>query len=162
VEYKTDSARKQAILVHLQAADPGFAPPLSSRVRLEDYAEKLAENADTFEAWDGATLAGLIACYLNDGERAQGYISHVAVLEGLRGRGVAARLLAMCLERARQAGFKTVGLEVDTSNTAARALYERAGFAATQRTGTSTMMAIHLDDAGPGPGPAERRGSGSS
>ena len=52
----------------------------------------------------------------------------VAVNPALRKRGVATRLLGAHLARLRDTGMKTLFLEVDEENAAARALYSRFGF----------------------------------
>ena len=53
----------------------------------------------------------------------------MGVLPPYRGRGVGARLLAATLAAARERGFERVELSVYAHNTAAQALYRRAGFA---------------------------------
>ena len=53
----------------------------------------------------------------------------IATHPDLRGRGVAARLLAHVLDTARTAGCTLAALEVRASNQPAIALYARAGFA---------------------------------
>ena len=53
----------------------------------------------------------------------------MGVLPPYRGRGVGARLRAATLAAARERGFERVELSVYAHNTAAQALYRRAGFA---------------------------------
>jgi ribosomal protein S18 acetylase RimI-like enzyme len=55
-------------------------------------------------------------------------IAALAVAAGARGQGLGARLLEAVAERARRDGYRAVRLEVVNTNTAARRLYERAGF----------------------------------
>jgi ribosomal-protein-alanine N-acetyltransferase len=57
----------------------------------------------------------------------------IGVLLGQRRRGIAARLLAHCEQRARAAGARRLMLEVAEDNADARAFYARAGFAETGR-----------------------------
>ncbi|HEY3849048.1 MAG TPA: GNAT family N-acetyltransferase [Acetobacteraceae bacterium] len=52
----------------------------------------------------------------------------LAVAPGVRRRGVAGALLAGAMAVAREQAARTMVLEVAIGNTAARALYERAGF----------------------------------
>lgn len=52
----------------------------------------------------------------------------ISVLPEARRRGLGARLLAACEEGARARGAARLFLEVAAGNTAARALYERAGY----------------------------------
>ncbi len=52
----------------------------------------------------------------------------LCVLPNYRRRGIAARLLAACMEGARARGAKAIFLEVDETNDAAHALYTMRGF----------------------------------
>ena len=55
-------------------------------------------------------------------------VFNVAVNPGFRRRGIARRLMELCLEEAGRRGTKRVLLEVRQSNAAARALYSGLGF----------------------------------
>jgi mycothiol synthase len=58
------------------------------------------------------------------------HVNNVGTLRAASGRGVASALLATTLRAARQHGFATVSLEVDSQNlTGALGVYERSGFA---------------------------------
>jgi [ribosomal protein S18]-alanine N-acetyltransferase len=60
----------------------------------------------------------------------EGHVSNIAVDPRYRRRRIGARVLAELLWAARERECVAVSLEVRVSNTAARALYERFGFAA--------------------------------
>lgn len=62
-------------------------------------------------------------------DRAEGYITDVAVLSAYRRRGVARALLARAEEEARQRRKRFLGLYVSGKNHAAHDLYLRCGFA---------------------------------
>lgn len=127
LQFHRDRADAAALLAHLHAADARFVPPLSQRVRLPDYAAKLATQALREEAWADGALVGLIAWYGNDAE-AGGYISNVSVLDGWRGQGLADRLLQSCVARAREGGLPRLSLHLHPDNAPALALYRRHGF----------------------------------
>lgn len=61
-------------------------------------------------------------------ERAEGFLTDVAVLQPFRRRGVAQALLARVEEEARLRRKRFLGLYVSASNLGARALYHRVGF----------------------------------
>jgi putative acetyltransferase len=63
------------------------------------------------------------------------YLKRMYLRSSLRGQGLGARLLAVALDAARQAGARHVQLDTSTEMVAAQRLYERAGF---HRTGTRT------------------------
>jgi [ribosomal protein S18]-alanine N-acetyltransferase len=63
----------------------------------------------------------------------QGDVQTLAVRRDQQGRGLGSRLLADLLAEARRRRVREVFLEVRADNTAAQALYERAGFAVISR-----------------------------
>lgn len=100
-----------------------------------------ALHAESFDApWSAAALAALLAqpgveaAVEDDGfilirvvaEEAE--VLTLAVRPASRRRGLGSRLLARAAARAADRGARTLFLEVAEDNTAARALYDRAGF----------------------------------
>ena len=127
--YKTNKGNEDNILEHLEACDKNFVPPLSQRIDLKVYSEKLAQYATNFEAWsDHKTLVGLISVYMNDYEKKTAYITSVSVCTKFTGRGIAKSLMAECINKARQIGFLQIKLEVNEFNTPAIKLYSAFGF----------------------------------
>lgn len=129
LRFARDEADAAQLLAHLQATDTSFIPPLSHRLELAAYAEKLAARATRIEVWDGPVLAGCIAMYANDPDRG-GFISNVSVLPSRQGQGLAGQLLERTLQLAIELGLKRIRLEVHNDNAPARALYRRHGFRA--------------------------------
>lgn len=127
LQYRRDTATTDDVLAHLTRCDADFTPPLSARLDLGDYAAKLAKRAARFEAWDGGQLVGLVAAYVTPGAP-EAFISNVSVVSELRGHGVAAALVADCIDRARGSGAATLTLEVATADRAAGRFYEKLGF----------------------------------
>jgi GNAT superfamily N-acetyltransferase/2-polyprenyl-3-methyl-5-hydroxy-6-metoxy-1,4-benzoquinol methylase len=131
------------IAEHLQACDASFAPSLSSRLDIADYAHKIADKADCFEAWKDGQLIGLVAVYCNDTQRRTAFITSVSVLSGWKGRRIASRLISQCLAYVDRNGFSRIELEVGAHNLAAVRLYETHGFLAD--TVVDQSMLMHLD-----------------
>jgi ribosomal protein S18 acetylase RimI-like enzyme len=142
VEFLIDRASTAQIADHLRRCDAEFAPPLSARVAIADYAGKIASRATRFEAWSGDTLVGMAAAYCNDRQGRIAYLTSVSVLRAWTGRGIAARLLRRCLEHAKGAGMRRISLEVARSNAPAVALYEQSGFVADP--GDAPVLRMHL------------------
>lgn len=125
------------------------APPFVMReVRWQDL-ERLADlELELFgtEAWSLASWWGELAGrprreYLvaEDGDGIAGYVGldhagdtsdvmTIATLPRVRGRGLGRRLLEELVARSRAAGAERLLLEVRADNTAARGLYDSAGF----------------------------------
>lgn len=139
------SAGQAAIYAHLVRCADAFMPPLHERVDVVSYASKIFERAVTFEAWAQEILVGLVAAYLNDSQTRAGYITSVSVDRDYLGQGIARNLIAQCIARARELGFRELRLEVSQHNDRAISLYRKAGFAPYENRGESVMMVLWLE-----------------
>jgi len=93
-------------------------------VPLQEELDELDRDAQHLVALDrGGNVIGTLRL-LSFGEEAK--IGRVAVAAEMRRRGIASRMLAIALARARQQGFRRVRL---AAQLAAVALYEQVGFA---------------------------------
>lgn len=128
-EFKVGCSRAEQIQEHLLACDKDFPVPLSSRVSLAEYSQKLHDRAIRFEAWCGQQLVALVGAYDARARRENElFVSNVSVLPEFRGRGLAKLLLRQCIAYAVAHEFSRIRLEVDAANAAALALYKRLGF----------------------------------
>lgn len=125
--YAISKSTEGDIRKHLLSCDQRFSPPLSVRVCIGEYSNKIRDNATTHEAWDGNLLIGLVAAYRNIQERSL-YITNVSVLPAWSGKGIATKLLSRCLEWAVSEAIENVSLEVSQENIPAMRLYENFGF----------------------------------
>ena len=93
----------------------------------EDEIERLLieRNVLTHRAVASGRLVGFIMSRIAAGEAE---ILSVAVSASYRGKGLARRMLNLHMGRLLGAGTRVIFLEVDEGNTAARRLYQRAGF----------------------------------
>jgi mycothiol synthase len=80
-------------------------------------------------------IAGLTITHLSAAETAatgkrDAHLHNVGTLRRARGRGIATALIATMLRAAREHGFDTASLDVDTANpTGALGVYQKSGFA---------------------------------
>ena len=144
-EYCSNKASEAEIAEHLARCDSSFMPPLSCRVGIGAYAQKMASMATRFEAWTGGTLIGLVAAYCNDQENGVGYITSVSVLPAWTGNGIAARLMRLCVEHAKACGMRQISLEVATVNANAIRLYQNSGFTAGETTDAAVIMHLSFE-----------------
>ncbi|MCR9089628.1 MAG: GNAT family N-acetyltransferase [Rhodobacteraceae bacterium] len=156
IVYSRDSAGVRDLLRHLRDSDDQFTPPLSHRVNLKAYADRLLAQAVRFEAWttEGHTsrsdechdrLIGLVAIYCNNPDRTDAFITSVSVESEFRGRGIAERLLQAALATATEAGFRSATLKVDIAATPARRLYARLAFSEAAQDGNTLTLRCSLD-----------------
>jgi ribosomal protein S18 acetylase RimI-like enzyme len=144
IEYRLNKASEVEIAEHLSRCDADFVPSLSGRVEIKDYAKKIGSKATRFEAWSGGTLVGLMAAYCNDQEKRIAYITSVSVLKAWTGKGIAARLVGQCVERAKISGMRQISLEVASDNMPAIRLYEKSGFIAGKSNAPFVSMNLYL------------------
>jgi len=127
LDFKVNASTEKDIRSHLSGCDRQFSPPLSGRVDIGEYSKKLRLNAVTFEAWNGESLVGMVAAYI-DARARSCFITNTSVSPEFSRQGVAAKLLAACLERARAEQVETVSLEVSQDSHPAIGLYTKFGF----------------------------------
>lgn len=144
MNFALDSADAGQLLAHLRDVDSSFQPPLSSRVDLADYADKLAARARRVEAWSDGVLVAVIAMYAND-ETQVGFITNVSVLPGYQGQGLAGELLTRTLALATDLRLPRLRLEVYADNTAALALYRRHGFSPEAAATAGPTLFLHRE-----------------
>jgi ribosomal protein S18 acetylase RimI-like enzyme len=123
-----DTADAASIENHLRECDMRFAPPISSRVLLPDYAQKLSTLADRFEAWESDRLIGLVAAYLSNSNTFEGFISSVSICGDFEGKGIASRLMQDCFDAALAKGLNGLVLEVGQNDQHACGFYRKHGF----------------------------------
>ena len=101
--YTINQGKVGEILIHLEACDKAFVPPLSHRIDLSAYSEKLVKHATNFEAWNvQKILVGLVSVYMNDLSMKTAFITSVSVCTEYTGKGIAKRLMAECLKETKQ------------------------------------------------------------
>lgn len=123
-----DHASTEEIAAHLGRCDDSFTPPLSSRVCLPAYAEKIRRHGVTFEAWAGVDLVGLVAGYFNNRATREGFLTHLSVETAWRGRKVAITLMGNALEWGRAHDYCRIRTETQRANSAAAHVCEKIGF----------------------------------
>jgi ribosomal protein S18 acetylase RimI-like enzyme len=141
-DFRRNQATVSEIAGHLRVCDQGFVPPLGERVRIEDYARKIADRSERFEAWADGELVGLVAAYCTDPKQHVAFITSVSVVPAWQGRGIASQLVGRCLEHVRQVGFRRTELHVNSRNPVALALYARHGFVTDSTDGHSITMSL--------------------
>jgi ribosomal protein S18 acetylase RimI-like enzyme len=146
VEFGNNRATEEQIATHLVLCDSRFVPPLSSRVEINEYAQKIYTKAMRFEAWAGGALIGLVAIYCDNHCQRLAYITSVSVLATPLATGIASQLLATGIDYLRDSRFEQVDLEVDIENQRAIRLYDRHGFLASKSHGRTLLMRLILGE----------------
>lgn len=145
IVYQLKTAKEEDICFHLNDCSDSFIPSLNSRVNIEEYANKIAERAVTFEAWTNGMLIGLIATYFNF-EAKFGYITSVSVSKKFMGVGIASELLKRCISYANTNKLKEIKLEVYKENIPAINFYKKYNFTKNEIKNDSMFMSHILDN----------------
>ncbi len=140
ITYKIGFAKEVDIAHHLYECDTQFSPFLSSYVDIDNYAEKIKNNALTIEAWHNNKLVGLVACYANDIKLIEAYITNVSVLDTYSKKGIASSLLDNCINLIQKKGFKSISLEVNSNNNTTLQFYKKFGFRQASQKGNVLLM----------------------
>lgn len=82
IKYKIDKSTVEDIFLHLNTCDLDYIPKLSLKVNIDEYSQKLFQNANRFEAWNNNKLIGLLAIYFNFEENFA-FITNVSIFKRL-------------------------------------------------------------------------------
>ena len=140
IQYRVNGAAEDEIYRHLKECNRLYFPHLDRRVDVREYSKKIYERAVRFEAWAGDALVGLVGAYFNDPGCGQGYITDVSVESAWTRKGIASRLIRMCIDYAESECYGAVALEVDAGNAGAIGLYKRHGFKEVAMKGECLVM----------------------
>lgn len=136
--YKKNQAQGNHILEHI--ANCNFEPPLHTYLDVNAYVEKILNNAERFECWDGDKLVGFLGVYCNDHTNKVSYITLVSVDSAYGRQGIAKTLMDEAESFCKANKFKSIALEVYDNNMPAINLYEKRGFVVEIVSGHSLIM----------------------
>lgn len=115
------------VMTSFGACGPGFALSDAEVGRMSE-AYAVPRTAYLVVEESGRVIGGAGIAPLEGGDADTCELRKMYFLPEARGRGLGARMLTACLERARELGFRRCYLETLTGMDAAMRLYERAGF----------------------------------
>jgi GNAT superfamily N-acetyltransferase len=142
IEYCVGKSCKKDISQHLYECDDFFVPLLSSRVNLDEFAEKIFSSCTTFEAWHCNDLVGLVSCYFNN-ERFV-FINHVSVCKSFQRKGIINTLLKDCIQQSKKRDFYFLRLEVHDHNKIAKKIYKNYGFQLVSRKKDLLLFELNM------------------
>jgi ribosomal protein S18 acetylase RimI-like enzyme len=136
----------QMVFELLSRVDSDFYPPLSSRLNLKCYAEKIKDKASLFFRLEANVLIGLCAAYATDKVKLEAYLTMLAVDPSYRGLGVAKSLIKEMEAKLSLEGFNTIKLEVYKANLGAFSMYKSLGYLITEETDNSYFLLKNIAD----------------
>lgn len=121
-ELKRDS---MDILNYLSENDNNFIPPLSSRVKLEEYAKKIYKHSVQLWVKHEHEFVGFCALYVNPEFT---YISTISIVDKYKGVGAGKRLLNKVIDVTKRNFINEIRLEIQDKNKKVKSFYLKKGF----------------------------------
>lgn len=119
---------KSFIKEYIEVYDTDFYIPLSTRVDMEVFSQKLSDLSTTFFVVKDGVVGGLICSYFYQPETKKGFITLVHTKHEYRGQHLSVYLLDALKKYAVDKGFECVDLFVSKQQVAAYNLYLKHGF----------------------------------
>lgn len=119
--------KKEQIVDFLELINYDFNPPLSEKVNLSEYADKILSNAHlVYRLSQENRLIGLVVLYCNNVVDLKSYIALVGVRKDYRGQGIAREMMKEAINYVNENRFLTIGIH--SNNIIAVSLYLDLGF----------------------------------
>lgn len=128
VEVIAGHPQKAFIKDYILQYDQDFYEPLSARVDMEAFSQKLSDLSTTFIIFKGGEVAGLVCAYFYQPETKKGFITLVHTKHEYRGQKLSLPLLDAVKKYARECHFENIDLFVSKQQVSAYNLYSRHGF----------------------------------
>ena len=134
----------EEIEIFLNAVEQDFPVPLSEKVDLKEYAQKLFDHATIFCAYENGVIASMVAGYTRNLTDDLAFVSIMATRKEYRGQGLASKQLGKFLEESRNVGVKGVHVYAVESNLPAVATYKKHGFERYEAANETRPEDLHL------------------
>lgn len=119
---------KEAVLNFLKNEDNSFPVKLSSRVRLEDFVDKILGIGKVYAFKFKKDIVGLIAFYDNDYINKNAYLTYICVNEAYRDNKLGLKLMNQMYEECKKCKMKSIFLSTNVKNVRAQKFYEKIGY----------------------------------
>jgi GNAT superfamily N-acetyltransferase len=137
-----------------------LSDPLSERIDLCAYAEKILAHADIAFAFIDEKIAGMIVFYANNTETRVARVTLLVVAPFARRKGVSAALMSRAMALARQRKMLFLEARPFKSNSVAIATYHNLGLMCVSQEEERVVLQVKLTPASD-PASAESNGEGS-
>jgi len=136
---------KKSILELVKSLDVYFVPPLSERIDLIEYVNKIDQYANIVLAYTKKRkLIGIITFYNNDIVSKTAFISILGVMSKYQGQGVASNLVNMCIKECRLAGMNKIIVKTEAENFKAIRFYNTFGFKVKERLNEHNTVKVKM------------------
>lgn len=134
----------EAVETFLRSVDHMFPVPLSDKQELHGFAVKLCEKATLCTKTDSEKIVAMVAGYTENIVDNMAYISVVATLPEVQGRGLASKLVRDFIRLCEAKNIGAVHLYAVPENVAAVRMYEKLGFVRYEKPDEERPEDIHF------------------
>lgn len=118
---------KNQIVSFLQSINNDFNPPLTEKVNLYEYVDKILNKAHIiYRLSQENKIIGLLVLYCNDEIELKSYATLLGVDKNYRGKGLARSMMNEAIEYVKKRNYLTISLY--SNNNIAISLYKDLGF----------------------------------
>ena len=135
---------KEDYIRFLKNVDKDFPIPLSKKIKIDEYAEKLISTANVIVEKDNGKIIGMVAGYIDNSIEEISYISIVAVQKEYRGKSIAKKLLQKYIDECKEKNLKGVHLYTHKTNITALTMYKNFGFISKENVKEERTEDVHL------------------
>ena len=147
IKLEPGEANPQELFEFLKEVDGYFQPPISTKVDLHAYAQKLAEHATNFVVKDNGQIIGLSSTYINNYPE-MSFGTYVCVKEEYQKDGlIGVELMMNGIKEAKNKGSKGVWCMIRKSDVALWKFYKRMGFSIVKEVPVegSDVVELHIE-----------------
>ena len=119
---------REKLFCFLKQIDGTLPVPLSERVNLRNYAEKVLQFGQCITIEESGNIVAAVLFYCNDFQTKKAYITLLGTLPEYEGKGYATKLLKAAEEVAGRNGMRIMNLETERTNQKAISLYCKCGY----------------------------------
>lgn len=140
---KTDFDRNEIIFA-MKLLGNELPVPLSKRVNIASYVDKILDNGEMFLLFERYKIYGIIAFYANNLITKKAFLIIVSLLPNVQGMGYGKKLIQVMLNRCVFLEMDSVELMIHESNKNAIFLYKRFGFVTVSSDEKVLKMVVNI------------------
>ncbi len=138
---KISSVEKADVELFIKKENNSFPVPLSDRVDLNEYVNKIINNAVLYGYYYKNNIIGLIAFYLN---REFTYVTYICVNKEFQSMHLGSKLMKLMEEECKKEQVCRIDLTTNINNNKAQKFYEKLGYKVIERNGTDLKYSLIL------------------
>lgn len=128
---------------YLRTVDKDFEIPLSSKVDLEFYADKLLGSGYVLAVMESVQIVSVIGFYCNNQQTKVAHLPLLSSLKNVRGKGYAKLLIKNMIFVCKENGMNKI--YCDSVNPVAIGLYKSMGFIEIKEENINSLSKIYLE-----------------